>query len=142
MKKTRCATCSPTLCTGDPHNFHFESALLRAQRHYAAETRPAAERLAESDHEPERFRSWVADPLRGYRRLTDEQEQRLVLQFDGTPPAAILTALKSADFQFQYDYAGHRNVWVSLNDHRSRLQAETIESLLREQWPAAESPAR
>jgi len=77
-----------------------------------------------------RFRSWVVDTTRGYTRLTDEQEQRIVLQFAQKPAADVLTAIKGAGFQFLADYEGLNHVWVRRNDFETRLQVEAIEKLI------------
>lgn len=88
-----------------------------------------------------RFRSWVCDTARGYSRLTDEQEQRLVLQFAQKPSADVLAALKGAGFQFVADYAGLNHVWVRRNDFETRLQVEALEKLIGS-TPTRESAAR
>ena len=77
-----------------------------------------------------RFRSWVVDTTRGYTRLTDEQEQRILLQFAQKPSADVLTAIKGAGFQFLADYEGLNHVWVRRNDFETRLQVEAIEKLI------------
>lgn len=77
-----------------------------------------------------RFRSWVVDTARGYTRLTDEQENRLVLLFDAKPAADVLTAIKGAGFQYHPDYAGQKHAWVRSNDYQSRLQVEALEKLI------------
>lgn len=77
-----------------------------------------------------RFRSWVVDTTRGYTRLADEQEQRIILQFAQKPSADVLTAIKGAGFQFLPDYEGLNHVWVRRNDFETRLQVEAIEKLI------------
>lgn len=88
-----------------------------------------------------RFRSWVVDTTRGYTRLTDEQEQRIVLQFAQKPSADVLTAIKGAGFQFLADYEGLNHVWVRRNDFETRLQVEAIEKLIGT-TPTRESSSR
>ena len=95
----------------------------------------------ESGHR-ERFRSWVTDVVRGYSRTTDNQFQRLVLQFSQKPSAEILTALKEGGFHYQPDYLGHKNAWVRRNDYTGRVQVEAIEKLVRAQSGVAESVER
>ncbi len=98
------------------------------------DTAPSASSENESAPEPRtergRFRSWVTDTARGYTRLTDEDEQRIVLQFTEKPSADVLTAVKGAGFQFLADYAGLNHVWVRRNDFETRLQVEAIEKLI------------
>ncbi len=99
----------------------------------------------ESAPEPQtergRFRSWVTDTARGYSRLTDEQEQRLVVQFAQKPSADVLTALKGAGFHYHPDYAGQANAWVRQNDFEGRLQVDAIEKLIGS-LPQRDSAAR
>ena len=90
----------------------------------------------------ERFRTWVTDTARGYSRTTDNQFQRLVLQFSQKPSAEILTALKEGGFHYQPDYLGHKNAWVRRNDYTGRVQVEAIEKLVRAQSAVAESVER
>ncbi len=92
--------------------------------------------------EGRRFRSWVVDDEHGYSRLTDDQHQRLVLQFAEKPSEDVLTALKGAGFHYQPEYGGLKNAWVRRNDYTGRLEVEVIERLLRAQSPAIESPER
>lgn len=92
--------------------------------------------------EGRRFRSWVVDVEHGYSRLTDDQHQRLVLQFAEKPSEDVLTALKGAGFHYQPEYGGLKNAWVRRNDYTGRLEVEAIERLLRAQSPAVESPER
>lgn len=77
-----------------------------------------------------RFRSWVVDATKGYTRLTDEQEHRLVLQFAQKPAGDVLTALKGAGFHYHPDYHGQKQAWVRRNDFEGRLQLEAIEKLI------------
>lgn len=89
-----------------------------------------------------RFRSWLTDSKRGYRRLTDEEQQRIVLLFERKPPEDVLTAIKGADFRYQPEYHGQKNAWLRRNDHEGRLQVEAIEKLIRSTIPGLESPER
>ncbi len=97
-------------------------------------TAPPTSSVDESAPEPQpergRFRSWVTDTARGYSRLTDEQEQRLVVKFAQKPSADVLTALKGAGFHYHPDYAGQTNAWVRRNDFEGRMQVEAIEKLI------------
>ncbi len=101
---------------------------------------PDAER-AEPSEPRGRFRSWVTDVGRGYHRLTDEQENRLVLLFDAKPAADVLTAIKGAGFHYHPDYCGQPRVWVRRNDFEGRLQVEAIEKLIGT-IPTRDSAAR
>lgn len=92
--------------------------------------------------EGKRFRSWVVDVEHGYSRLTDDQHQRLVLQFVEKPSEDVLTALKGAGFHYQPEYGGLKNAWVRRNDYTGRLEVEAIERLLRGQSMAVDSPER
>ena len=87
------------------------------------------------------IRSWVTDTARGYSRLTDEQEQRLVVQFAQKPSTDVLTALKGAGFHYHPDYAGQANAWVRRNDFEGRMQVEAIEKLIGS-LPQRDSAAR
>lgn len=89
-----------------------------------------------------RFRSWVSDPSRGYSRLSDEEQRRIVLMFDEKPPADVLTAVKDAGFQYQSDYHGLKSAWTRYNDHEGRIQAEGIDNLVRSLIAGASSPER
>ncbi len=136
---TLCDLLANLMHWGDRHNHDFEAALFRAQDHYAAET-AAARGLSTpgiSGPEPGRFRSWVTDVGRGYHRLTDEQDDRLVLLFDAKPAADVLTAIKGAGFQYQPEYAGLKQAWVRRNDFEGRLQVEAIEKLIGTTPPRA-----
>lgn len=88
------------------------------------------------------FRSWVSDTSRGYSRLTDEEHQRLILQFTEKPPTEVLAALKEGGFRFQPDYLGQRNAWVRPDNLAGRIQAEQIEKLHRSLIPGTDSPSR
>lgn len=92
--------------------------------------------------EGKRFRSWVVDVERGYSRLTDDQHQRLVLQFAEKPSEDVLTALKGAGFHYHPEYGGLKNAWVRRNDYTGRLEVEAIERLIRAKSPEVESPER
>jgi hypothetical protein len=99
----------------------------------AAEPTTADAMLTENPEPPEsrgRFRSWVNDSVRGYHRLTDEQEHRLVLLFNDKPSADALLAVKGAGFQYHPDYFGLKHAWVRRNDFEGRLQVEAIEKLI------------
>lgn len=96
----------------------------------APPTTTAAERVPGATTSRGRFRSWVVDTTRGYTRLTDEREQRILLQFAQKPSADVLTAIKGAGFQFLADYEGLNHVWVRRNDFETRLQVEAIEKLI------------
>ncbi len=107
-------------------------------------TAEAAGATADSPSPPTprgRFRSWVTDVGRGYHRLTDEHEDRLVLLFDAKPAADVLTAIKGAGFQYHPDYGGLKQAWVRRNDFEGRLQVEAIEKLIGT-TPQRESAAR
>ncbi|MBS0206905.1 MAG: hypothetical protein JSS49_28860 [Planctomycetes bacterium] len=88
------------------------------------------------------FRSWVVDMGRGYTRLTDETNHRLVLQFHEKPQPDVLTALKGAGFEFKPDYYGQKNAWVRRNDFEGRLQVEAIEKLFAQAGEGRESAVR
>jgi hypothetical protein len=90
----------------------------------------------------ERFRTWVTDTARGYTRKTDNEYNRLVLQFEQRPSGDVITALKGAGFHFQSDYCGEKNAWVRRNDHEGRHQVEAIERLFRSLSSAPELPVR
>lgn len=110
-------------------------------RDEAAAAEPAADTSAEPGND-RRFRTWVIDDARGYCRMTDEQQHRLVVQFVAKPPEDVLAALKGAGFHFQPEYGGLQSVWVRRNDHTGRLQIESIEQLLRAQSAELTGPER
>lgn len=89
----------------------------------------------------ERFRSWVTDNARGYSRKTDDHYHMIVVQFEQKPSPEILSALKNGGFHYHPDYAGNPHAWVRRNDHTGRVQTETIEKLVRAQFPGVESPS-
>ena len=88
------------------------------------------------------FRSWVTDPSRGYRQLTDEVHNRLVVQFDDRPPQTVRRALHEAGFHFQTDYLGLKDAWVRRNNFEGRVQLDAIKKLLREVEPGTPTPDR
>jgi hypothetical protein len=89
----------------------------------------------------ERFRSWVTDTTRGYARWSDNEYQRIILQFNERPSQEILAAVKEAGFHFQKDYCGLENAWVRRNDYTGRVHVDAIERLIRAQTVGTESPA-
>ena len=89
-----------------------------------------------------RLRTWVVDEARGYCRMSDEDYQRLVIQFTVRPPEDVLTAVKGAGFRFQPDYRGQKNAWVRRNDFEGRLQVEAIDKLVTAMIPGPSSPER
>lgn len=91
---------------------------------------PASDSAPQASAARGQFRSWVVDMKRGFTRLTDETNHRLVLQFHEKPQHDVLTALKGAGFEYKPDYHGQKNAWVRRNDFEGRLQVDAIEKLL------------
>lgn len=87
-----------------------------------------------------RYRSWTSDPSRRFTKLTDTEQQRIVLLFDDKPAEDVRTAMKGAGFQYHPDYDGHKHAWTRYNDYEGRLEVEALEKLIRA--TAVESPAR
>ena len=102
---------------------------------------PTADETEPARFQPRgRFRSWVNDTDRGYSRLTDIEQRKIVLTFGEKPPSDVLTAVKDGGFQFKPDYAGVKNAWVRFDDHQGRIQAEAIDSMVRSLIPGRSSP--
>ncbi len=141
VEMTTAAMVEPPAAVSAPTGTIEEPPFEPTGKYTPGETPP--ETASAVDGKPRgQFRSWVADTARGYSRLTDEQHQRIVVQFDAKPPADVLTALKGAGFQFQPDYQGQKNAWVRQNNYEGRLQIEAIEVLLRETVQGSPSPSR
>lgn len=100
-----------------------------------------SEATSEELPQRERFRSWVTDTARGYARWSDNEYQRIVLQFNERPSQEILAVVKEAGFNFQPDYCGMKNAWVRRNDYTGRVRVDAIEKLIRAQAVGMESPA-
>ncbi|MDP1798627.1 MAG: hypothetical protein Q8K78_14130 [Planctomycetaceae bacterium] len=121
---------SPATAGSPPVEAPIPSSASTGDEPAAAELVTATTEGPSSPEPRGRFRSWVTEVSRGYHRLIDEQENRLVLLFDAKPAADVLTAIKGAGFQYHPDYAGVKQAWVRRNDFEGRLQVEAIEKLI------------
>jgi hypothetical protein len=99
--------------------------------HEAIPTSPEQGGEPSSVEDGKQFRSWVVDTALGFTRLTDDINHRIVLQFEKKPEPEILTAMKTAGFQYKPDYFGQKNCWVRRNDFEGRMQVENLEKMLK-----------
>jgi hypothetical protein len=108
--------------------------------HHRTEHVAAAQAEPSADTPKRQFRSWVVNAERGYARLSDDVNQRIVLQFAERPEVEILAAVKQAGFQFKPDYYGQKNCWVRRNDFEGRVAVEGVEKLVTKAVVGTELP--
>jgi hypothetical protein len=84
-----------------------------------------------SEENDERLFCWVIDQVAGYERLTDRESQMMVIRFRDKPNQNTLDLLKRANFEFQAEYLGLKEVWTRKDDFEGREQVKAIEAAVR-----------